>query len=125
MKKKNRPLSPHLVIYKPEVTSIISIFHRIAGSALTFTLLIFTFIIYLDTINSEYYIVYLVSFYFSYFYLLVISFLNFILVIFCFHLLNGLRHLSWDFRFGLDIKKVYITGLVVLISSLVILFTLL
>jgi len=33
--KKERPLSPHLQVYKPQITSISSILHRMAGIALT------------------------------------------------------------------------------------------
>jgi succinate dehydrogenase cytochrome b556 subunit len=32
--KINRPLSPHLTIYKPQLTSTLSIFHRISGAFL-------------------------------------------------------------------------------------------
>ncbi len=32
--KINRPLSPHLTIYKPQLTSTFSIFHRISGAFL-------------------------------------------------------------------------------------------
>jgi succinate dehydrogenase / fumarate reductase cytochrome b subunit len=124
MQKKNRPLSPHLVIYKPQITSIVSIFHRISGSIIAMGLIILVFIIYLDIINSEYYIIYFVSFNFLYVSLFIII-LNFMLLTFCFHFCNGIRHLCWDFCFGLDIKKVYVTGLVVLISTLAALFIIL
>ena len=40
--KKERPLSPHLQIYKPQITSISSILHRLAGVALTMGLFIVT-----------------------------------------------------------------------------------
>ena len=32
---QNRPLSPHLQVYKPQVTSVLSIFHRMTGVALS------------------------------------------------------------------------------------------
>ena len=31
----NRPLSPHLTVYRPQVTSVLSILHRITGVGLT------------------------------------------------------------------------------------------
>lgn len=40
--KKERPLSPHLQIYKPQITSISSILHRLAGVALTIGLFVVT-----------------------------------------------------------------------------------
>ena len=36
MKQRIRPLSPHLTVYKPQLTSLLSIFHRVAGSLLGF-----------------------------------------------------------------------------------------
>jgi succinate dehydrogenase / fumarate reductase cytochrome b subunit len=122
---KNRPLSPHLLIYKPQITSIVSIFNRIFGAIIVISIITLAFIVYLDTICSEYYIIYLVSLYFSYTYFFFIIFLNFMLIIFCFHFFNGIRHICWDFCFGLDIKKLYITGLVVLTSTLFILLIIL
>lgn len=123
MEKKNRPLSPHLTIYKPQITSIVSIFHRISGSILALSLILFSFIFYLDTTFSEYYLLYYVVFNCElYAYWFLISLINFLFVIICFHFCNGLRHLCWDFGFGLDIKNVYITGLVVLAITSVILF---
>ena len=38
--KFNRPLSPHLSVYKPQFTSVLSIFHRITGVALLFSLIL-------------------------------------------------------------------------------------
>lgn len=40
--KKERPLSPHLQIYKPQITSMSSILHRLAGVALTLGLFLVT-----------------------------------------------------------------------------------
>ncbi len=42
LSKKERPLSPHLQVYKPQITSISSILHRLAGIALTIGLFLFT-----------------------------------------------------------------------------------
>lgn len=115
MYKKNRPLTPHLSIYKTQITSIVSIFHRISGS---FTGLIFVIsicIFYFDFIFSEYapvyFIIYLCDFYFYKFF---INIINFLFIILVFHFCNGLRHISLDFGFGLGIKTIYITGIFVL-----------
>ena len=37
---KERPISPHLQVYKPQITSVLSIFHRITGVAMTFGLIL-------------------------------------------------------------------------------------
>ena len=42
MKKKDLPLSPHLQIYKPQITSVLSIAHRITGFCLNFLLIFIT-----------------------------------------------------------------------------------
>ena len=39
----NRPLSPHLTVYKPQITSVLSIFHRITGAGLTVSTVLVVF----------------------------------------------------------------------------------
>ena len=43
MDPKQRPLSPHLQIYKPQLTSILSITHRLTGILLTIGLFALAF----------------------------------------------------------------------------------
>jgi succinate dehydrogenase / fumarate reductase cytochrome b subunit len=123
--KKNRAISPHLTIYKPQITSLISIFHRISGSFLSMFILFLVLVIQFDILFSEYFLHYalicMCSIYFTWLFKSV-----FILIfgLLFFHICNGLRHLSWDFGFGLDIKNVYITGLVVLTIACAILILL-
>ncbi|WP_150523689.1 succinate dehydrogenase, cytochrome b556 subunit [Roseibium sediminis] len=92
----NRPLSPHLQIYKPILTMVMSILHRITGAALYFgTLLLAWWLIaaaagpaYFDFVNGIYG-----------------SFLG-RLVLFGFtwalvhHMLGGIRHFIWDMGAG-------------------------
>jgi len=120
---KNRTLSPHLTIYKPQITSIVSIFHRISGSILSFSVILFWLCFCLDNCFSEYYIIYFfVSYFELYLFWLIAILLNFLAILICFHVINGFRHISWDSLFGLDIKNVNTTGLLVLtISTLFIL----
>jgi succinate dehydrogenase / fumarate reductase cytochrome b subunit len=115
MKQKIRPLSPHLTIYKPQLTSVLSIFHRITGSTLGL-FLILSFILY-------YYNLFFVGFSFSYcllfdFYVLCFIFVNaigyFLFSVLVYHMMNGIRHLSWDLAFGLEIKNLYTSGVMVL-----------
>jgi succinate dehydrogenase / fumarate reductase cytochrome b subunit len=119
MKKINRPLAPHLTVYSPQITSIVSIFHRISGSILALCFICLSFIMYLDYSFSEYYTFYNNSFFFQfYFYWSFIILNNFLFMLICFHFCNGLRHLVWDLAIGLDNKNVSITGLLVLGISL-------
>ena len=41
MSKQDLPLSPHLQIYKPQITSVLSIMHRITGFSLAFIVILF------------------------------------------------------------------------------------
>ena len=113
--KENRSLSPHLRSYKPQITSVISIFHRITGSVLALLLLCSP--ICLNIISS------FLSFRLLY---VVISFLSFVpkLVFYLliatvfFHSMNGLRHIMWDFCIGLELSNVFISGCLVVSLSL-------
>ena len=51
----SRPLSPHLQIYKPQITSVLSIFHRMTGVALTFGLILLVAWIFTLSLGEEYF----------------------------------------------------------------------
>ena len=109
------PLSPHLQIYKWQISSLLSITHRISGIInLLALILIFFWLIVLSFGESNY----------ELFLLIINSFFGkFILIGFTwsmiFHLLSGIRHLAWDLGYGFEIKTANISGLIVIISSLV------
>jgi succinate dehydrogenase / fumarate reductase, cytochrome b subunit len=115
MNYKNNPLTPHLQIYKWQISSLLSITHRVVGviniSAIT---LICFWSIYLLTGESNYNFVkiFLQSF-----------FGKFIILFLCwsfsFHILNEIRHLSWDLGYGYDLKISKITGVLVIVGSFV------
>lgn len=112
--KENRALSPHLYAYKPQVTSVISIFHRLTGSILAILLLcgpLYLSLIYSFASFS------LVYFYLSLFFQFIKLFLHLLFVTFCFHGMNGIRHILWDFGIGLDLSNLFITGCIVLSMS--------
>ena len=113
MQKKNNPLSPHLQIYKWQISSLLSITHRIVGviNILAITTICF-FILSLLLGVESYEIVN--SFFKSFFgKFLVIS----LCWTFSFHILNELRHLAWDLGYGFDLKVSKITGIVTIIGS--------
>ena len=109
------PLSPHLQIYRWSTSSLLSITHRISGIInLTALILIFIWFLVLSFSESNY----------ELFLLLINSFFGkFVLIGFTwsmsFHLLSGIRHLAWDFGYGFEIKTANISGVTVIISSLV------
>ena len=115
MNDSNNPLSPHLQIYRWHISSLLSITHRIAGVInLLALILIFFWLAVLSLGESNY----------ELFLLIINSFVGkFILIGFTwsmiFHLLSGIRHLVWDFGYGFEIKTANFSGVVVIISSLV------
>ena len=112
----NNPLSPHLQIYRWQISSLLSIAHRISGVINLLALsLIFFWLILLSLGESNY----------ELFLLIINSFFGkFILIGFTwsmsFHLLSGVRHLAWDLGYGFEIKTANISGIIVIISSLII-----
>ena len=106
-----RPLSPHLQVYKPQLTSMMSIMHRGSGVALCAgaVLIAVGLLALADGYESWTYFRAQCGTIFG---KLVIAAFLLALV---YHWLNGLRHLGWDAGYGLDIKKTYITGKIVLV----------
>lgn len=114
--KENRSLSPHLRSYKPQITSVISIFHRITGSVLGLLLLCTPICINLICSFLSFEFVYII---FSFFFLVVnIIFYALVATVF-FHTMNGLRHIMWDFCVGLELSNIFISGCLVVSLSLV------
>ena len=111
---RQRPLSPHLQIYKPQITSILSILHRGTGIALSIGSIILVSWIVALTLGENTYLMYsnLIN---NWFGKLIIFGLTFALF---YHLSNGIRHLFWDAGYGYDLKHAYISGVAVIISSL-------
>ena len=115
MQHNKNPLSPHLQIYKWHISSLLSITHRIVGmiNILAITLICFWSLSLLLGENSyEITEIFLKSF-----------FGKFIAVSLCwtfsFHILNEIRHLTWDIGYGFDLKISKITGVLALVGSLV------
>ena len=95
---KARPLSPHLSIYKPIPTMVMSIVHRITGAALYFgTLLLAWWLI--AAASGEAYFEWVNGFFGSFIGRLVLFGYTFALV---HHMLGGIRHLFWDTGRGLE-----------------------
>ena len=122
MKSDKRPLSPHIQVYKPQITSITSIMHRITGIILYIgTIAICAAITYYTyQINTMAEGDYLQCGCFwkkaaRYTLYLIIAGWAFSLY---YHLCNGIRHLFWDIGKGFEIKTANKTGILVLGISL-------
>ncbi|MDB5967943.1 MAG: sdhC [Hydrocarboniphaga sp.] len=116
-KATNRPLSPFMIgpFYKPQLTSMLSITHRLTGLVVTLgSLFIAGWLISLAAGPYWYegYAHHMLAWYGQ-----VLLFLWSWCTLF--HLCNGVRHLGWDVGFGLDLKTAYLTGYSVVIVSAV------
>ena len=115
MQEKKNPLSPHLQIYRWQISSLLSITHRIVGVINILAISIICFWSLFLLLGAENYEV--INNFFNSF------FGKFIAVGLCwtfsFHILNELRHLFWDMGYGFDLKISRITGVLALVGSFV------
>ena len=112
---QDRPLSPHLQVYRPQLTSMMSIAHRATGVALTTgTIVLAAWIISLALGADAYALTAsLLAHPLGQFVLFGYS------AALIYHALNGVRHISWDLGFGLTIPQVYRTGRAVLLATMI------
>ena len=113
--RPERPLSPHLQIYRWQLTSVLSILHRATGIALAVgALYLATWVMYAAATPRAYALfqefngsivgrIVLGGWMFAAFY----------------HLCNGIRHLFWDAGYGFELKDAYRSGWIVVVVSLV------
>ena len=115
MSDKSRPLSPHLFIYKPEITMVLSITQRITGAGLFFgTALIGWWLVAAAIGDSALQIVYVVAG--SWFGQLVL----FLMVWALFqHMVQGIRHFVWDMGHGFSENGRYLMSWVTVGAGLV------
>lgn len=114
-KRVQRPLSPHLQIYRPQLTSITSILTRITGNALVVAVMLAVWWL-LAAATSDAYFAVADGVVRSWFGKLV-----FLLSLWAvwYHYLAGLRHLYFDAGKGLDIPTAEKLGIVCIAGSVV------
>ena len=115
MRGRERPLSPHLQIYRPQMTSVLSILHRMTGVVLAIGTIVLVywlaaaasgpaaFDLAQTIIGSFIGRLFLLGWTFALFY----------------HFCNGIRHLAWDAGWGFELDQVQRTGLLVIAASAV------
>lgn len=115
MTPRKRPLSPHLQIYRPQITSLLSITHRATGLALVAGALVFAYWVTAAAygpgpfaqaqalLGSVLGRLVLFGFTFSLYY----------------HLANGIRHMTWDTGRGFEMAQLRTSGWIVVAVSLV------
>jgi succinate dehydrogenase / fumarate reductase cytochrome b subunit len=113
MAVSDRPLSPHLQVYKPQLTSVLSITHRATGVVLAMGLLLLAYWLIALAAGPESYsnARALLGSWFGKLVLLGFSFALF------YHLCNGIRHMFWDAGLGFELKSAYASGWTVVAVS--------
>lgn len=110
MSTRKRPLSPHLQVYKPQITTVLSISHRISGIVNALVALGIAGLLISVAAGPQAY---------ARFAAIAgslpgrIALFLFTLAI-CYHLFNGIRHLFWDAGKGFSISNVYASGYTVI-----------
>lgn len=111
--ERNRPQSPNIQIYRPQLTSVLSIANRVSGVALSFAavgLMVWLiaaaagpqpYAAVQDTLRSAIGQVVLFAMTLAFF----------------FHLCAGIRHLAWDAGYGFELRTIYASGWVVVVAS--------
>jgi succinate dehydrogenase / fumarate reductase cytochrome b subunit len=111
----NRPLSPHLQIYRPQISSVLSILHRMTGVGMALGAVLVVWWLLAAATGPEYFAI-VDGLLTSWVGLLVLLGVTWALA---YHLLNGIRHLFWDMGYGYELETVDKTGWAVVIGSAV------
>jgi succinate dehydrogenase / fumarate reductase cytochrome b subunit len=119
-KSSARPLSPHLQIYKPMLTMVMSIMHRITGVVLYFGIILLMWWLTAASISDSYFD-FVQGFFGHWFGRLLLFGFTWSLM---HHALGGLRHLLWDTGRGFDLKVVEWLARANLAGSIVLTFLL-
>lgn len=105
-----RPISPHLQIYKPQLTSVLSVCHRFTGLFLVVGLPLLSWWLADLAFGNLY-------FKCALYYLKTLPgaiFIGGMIMSLYYHFFNGIRHLLWDIGVGFELAQVYVSGWIVL-----------
>lgn len=103
----NRPLSPHLDVYRMQWTMLLSISHRITGVGLTLGCVLVVWWFLAAATGPEY---------FAFVDGLLTSWIGILVMVasafaLCYHTANGIRHLFWDMGYGFELETARKSGL--------------
>ena len=112
--RRTRPLSPNIQIYRPQLTSVLSIINRITGVALSVFAVALVVWLTAAAAGPQAY---------SRFHLLIDSWFGQAMLLastlaFFVHLCGGIRHLLWDAGYGFELRTIYASGWTVVFASL-------
>jgi succinate dehydrogenase / fumarate reductase cytochrome b subunit len=110
---KSRPRSPNIQIYRPQLTSVLSIANRISGIVLSMYAVMLVIWLLAAAAGPQAY---------STVQVFIGSWIGQILLFVCtfsffLHLCGGIRHLIWDSGYGFELRTIYVSGWMVVIVS--------
>lgn len=111
--KQARPLSPNIQIYRPQLTSVLSIAHRITGIILSVCAVVLVIWLIAAAGGPKAYARFqdLIGSWPGQILLLAATFSFFL------HLCGGIRHLVWDTVHGYELRQIYVSGWIVVAAS--------
>lgn len=114
-RKRARPLSPNIQIYRPQLTSVLSIANRITGVALSVCAVILVIWLMAAASGPDQYAQFqrIVGSWFGLVLLLGATFAFFM------HLCGGIRHLVWDSVRAFELRQIYTSGWIVVLASVI------
>ena len=114
MTQVSRPLSPHMQVYRWQITMVLSIFHRMTGVVISGGLIVFSLWLYGIAFDATVYnfITTLLASTFG-----KIAILMAVAALF-FHLANGVRHLFWDMGKGFANPQITRSGVMVVVFTI-------
>lgn len=115
MATRERPLSPHLQIYRLPMTAMLSILHRATGVFLVLGSLLLVYWLLALAAGPEAYAAAQALFGL---WIVKLALFGWSLALFL-HLCNGIRHLFWDAGYGYDLKTSDASGYAVIVATLV------
>ena len=113
--KRPRPLAPNVQIYRPQLTSVLSILNRITGVALSVSAIVLVIWLLAAARGPQAYAVVQGA---------IASWIGQVVLFgttfaFFFHFCGGIRHLVWDTVHGFELRSIYISGWAVVTASIV------
>ena len=115
MSDRARPRSPDVQIYRPQLTSVLSITHRATGVWLGLgSILLVVWLLVVATDGSAYAM--FDDFFSTWIGAILLFSWTFALY---FHLCNGIRHLVWYLDYGFELRTIYLSGWLVVAASVV------
>jgi succinate dehydrogenase / fumarate reductase, cytochrome b subunit len=111
--ERTRPLSPNIQIYRPQLTSVLSIANRMTGVVLSVCAVVLVVWLIAAATGPQAYAAVQGA---------IASWVGQIVLFGCtfaffLHLCGGIRHLVWDAGYGFDLRSIYVSGWVVVATS--------